>query len=581
MAKHKHIDRICCIITVLTFLITILFMNGASLGLEPADHVLGYAHRLFDQSRVHSIDLVTEDWDGFIETCTNEAYVLCNAVIDGEAYKRIGIRAKGNTSLSSVASYGNDRYSFKIEFDQYDSSGSYYGLDKLCLNNLIQDNTYLKDYLSYNMMRDMGVAAPLCSFAWITVNGADWGLYLAVEAVEEGFLQRNYGKDYGELYKPDSMNMDDRALPPEDSDGTDQRNGEIPEGFPLPEDSDGTGQRNGEIPEGFEPPTSGRQLPEDFAPSAERAPHPGGFPEGGGRQMPEGFEPSAGPEAGDGGFGGRGSSDVMLQYIDDNPDSYANIFDHAKTKPSDADRTRLIQALKTLGEAPAQAVDIDGVIRYLVVHDFVQNADSYTGSMVHNYYLHEDNGVLSMIPWDYNLAFGTFGEMGADRGAEEGSEKGSEKDSGESGMTSTVNAPIDSPVSGGDLPSRPMVSWIFENEAYTALYHQIYGEFIAEFFDNGYFEQLLSDVTALISPYVEKEPAPFCSYEAFTKAVPTLREFCRLRAESVSGQLAGRIPSTREGQAADGSLRIDASHLNASDLGDMRGGKSLPFAAVP
>lgn len=39
------------------------------------------------------------------------------------------------------------------------------------------------------------------------LNGEDWGLYLAVESIEEAFLERNYGSDYGELYKPDSMSM--------------------------------------------------------------------------------------------------------------------------------------------------------------------------------------------------------------------------------------------------------------------------------------------------------------------------------------------------------------------------------------
>lgn len=42
---------------------------------------------------------------------------------------------------------------------------------------------------------------------YITVNGEDWGLYLAVEAVEDSFLKRNYGSNHGELYKPDSMKM--------------------------------------------------------------------------------------------------------------------------------------------------------------------------------------------------------------------------------------------------------------------------------------------------------------------------------------------------------------------------------------
>ena len=104
---------------------------------------------VIDTSVVHTIDIVMDDWDGFLDTCTNEEYTICTVVIDNESYKNVGIRAKGNTSLTQVASYGNDRYSFKIEFDHYDSTKSYYGLDKLSLNNIIQDNIYLKDYLSY------------------------------------------------------------------------------------------------------------------------------------------------------------------------------------------------------------------------------------------------------------------------------------------------------------------------------------------------------------------------------------------------------------------------------------------------
>lgn len=65
----------------------------------------------------------------------------------------------------------------------------------------------MKDYLCYQMMAYMGVPSPLTSFVYITVNGEEWGLYLAVEGIEEAFLQRNYGKDYGELYKPDSMDF--------------------------------------------------------------------------------------------------------------------------------------------------------------------------------------------------------------------------------------------------------------------------------------------------------------------------------------------------------------------------------------
>ena len=88
-----------------------------------------------------------------------------------------------------------------------------------------------------------------------------------------------------------------------------------------------------------------------------------------------------------------GESDVKLQYIDDDPDSYPNIFDSAKTKITAADQDRLIAALKRLGsgEDIEGTVDVEQVIRYFVVHGFVCNGDSYTGSMVHNYYLYEQD----------------------------------------------------------------------------------------------------------------------------------------------------------------------------------------------
>ena len=207
MSTHKYMDKICCLALLLALVVTGVFLNAPSLGIQAASTAQGYESRLFDTSRVHTIDIVMDDWEGFLEGCTDEEYELCAVVIDNESYNNVAIRAKGNTSLTQVASYGNDRYSLKIEFDHYDSTISYHGLDKLSLNNIIQDNTYMKDYLTYQMMGYFGVDAPLCSYVYITVNGEDWGLYLAVEGVEESFLERNYGSDYGELYKPDSMSM--------------------------------------------------------------------------------------------------------------------------------------------------------------------------------------------------------------------------------------------------------------------------------------------------------------------------------------------------------------------------------------
>ncbi|MCR5575652.1 MAG: CotH kinase family protein [Oscillospiraceae bacterium] len=160
---------------------------------------------------------------------------------------------------------------------------------------------------------------------------------------------------------------------------------------------------------------------------------------------------------------------------------------------------------------------------------------------------HAIDGKLSMIPWDYNLAFGTF-QAGDASGA--------------------VNDPIDSPLSVSGDGSRPMADWIFQNEEYTQLYHQYFAEFLDEVDITG----MIDETYALIAPYVEKDPTAFCTYEEFETGVAALRSFCEKRSESVRGQLDGTIPSTDEGQEADSSALIDASGLTLSDMGSMGGG---------
>lgn len=526
MSTSKYIDRICAVVLIFVLALTILFCNAQKLGVQAVQtSSMGYESRLFDTSKVHTIDIEMDDWDDFIENCEDEEYVMCSLVIDNEAFKNVAIRAKGNTSLSSVATYGNDRYSFKIEFDHYSSENTYYGLDKLCLNNIIQDNTYMKDYLTYQMMNYFGVKAPLCSYVQITVNGEDWGLYLAVEGIEESFLERNYGSSYGELYKPDTTQdnnglQDNMGTPPDRSNDTDM-------GTP-PDRNNGTD---------LETPPDRNDDTDTGTP-----PEPGDMP------VPGGGEDEHSEV--------RTSEDVSLIYSDDSYDSYSNIFDNAKTNVSDTDKDRLIASIKQMNEQEniEEVVDVDAVIRYFVVHNFVCNFDSYTGSMIHNYYLYEDDGVMSMIPWDYNLAFGGF--------------------QSESDATALVNDPIDTPVSGGTVDSRPMLSWIFSDETYTEEYHEAFAEFIEEVCDSGYLSDLIASTEELIDSYVQNDTNGFCTYDEFKAGVSALKEFCSLRAESITGQLDGTIPSTEEGQTADDAALIDASDLTISDMGSMGGGMS-------
>ena len=518
MSTHKHIDKICCVVLALTLVLSALFMCAEALGIEASARPLGYEERLFSTDKVHTIDIIIDDWDAFISTATSEEYSVCSVVIDGEAVKSVGIRGKGNTSLSSVSSMGSQRYSFKIEFDQYDNTKSYHGLDKLSLNNVIQDNTYMKDYITYQMMNEFGVSAPLCSYAYITVNGEDWGLYLAVEGVEDAFLRRNYGSDYGELYKPDSMSFGGGRGNGRDFDFSDfmGEDGNFDFSFDMGNMPDMGDMTPPDSSMGKENMPSDRPSREESDSSQSERPNMGDFESGGFGGM--------------GGLG-MGSSDVKLQYIDDSASSYSNIFNNAKTDITEADQNRLISSLKQLSEYDniEDVVNIDQVLRYFVVHNYVVNGDSYTGSMIHNYYLYEEDGQLSMIPWDYNLAYGTFSGSNA---------------------SSSVNESIDEVLS-----DRPMQAWIFSDEEYSAQYYALY----AELLETVDVQAIIDNAYSLIAPYVEKDPTAFCTYEEFEKGVEAIKSFCALRSESVALQLSGSNES------------VSAEGLNISDMGTMGG----------
>ena len=545
--KGNTIDRLCCLAMAVMLALTAVIWTGKAAAGRQTRIDVGYED-LFDTSVVHTIDIEIDDWEGLIENASQEEYAECTVTIDGEKIGNVGIRAKGNTSLSSVATLGSEKYSFKIEFDHFVEGRLYNGLDKLSLNNLIYDATMMKDYLTYTLMGRMGVPSPLCSYAQITVNGEAWGLYLAVEGVEDGFMERNNMTE-GELYKPDSLSFGGGRGNGRDFDF---------EKFRVDDDSEDAAASESEATE----------TDEQTAPGSGFPGFPGQMPEGmtppEGMSLPEGMTPPdmSGGESGATfamlNFGGNfnfgiGSSDVKLSYIDDDPDSYSNIFDNAKTKVGKKDKARLIEALKKLnaGEDIEETVYTDEVIRYLAVHDFLQNSDSYTGMMVHNYYLYEQDGQLAIIPWDYNLAFG--GMSGTDG-------------------TSLVNSPIDSPVATGSTSERPLIAWIFEDEEATAKYHEIYNQFVADTIESGWLESEIARVAGLIRPCVEADAHAFYTTEEFDTAVDTLQDYCALRAESIRGQLDGTIPSTSAQQREDSAALVDASALDVSSMGTMNAG---------
>ena len=496
-----------------------------------------YASNLFNKNEVSSIDIKIDEkeWKDMLDNATQEQYISCDVTINGTTIKSVGIRPKGNSSLSTVAQSDSDRFSFKFEFDHYIKGQSYLGLDKMVINNIQSDASYMKEYLSYDLMSFMGVKTPLFAYTNVSVNGENWGFYLAVEALEESFARRNFGSDYGRLYKPESMEM-----------------GGGMKGFaPMNNKAAGPGgtDRVGQAGQ-FENNRSGdankSKVGDANINAADNA-----------SKNAVNSQPDMQQKGGGNGFGGRGFGEsgggTDLKYTDDKISSYSKIFDNEVFKGTDEDYNTVIKALKNLnsGTELDKYVDVDATLRYFAANTVLVNLDSYFSNMKHNYYLYEEDGKLTMLPWDYNLAFGGF-QSGSSEAA--------------------VNFPIDTPVSGVDMSERPMLAKLLEVDEYKDKYHDYLRQIVDEYFNSGRYESTINNISTLISNYVKEDPSAFYTYQRYTEAVTMIKEFGKLRAKSIEGQLDGTIPATTDGQTKASDKLIDASAINLSIVGSQGGG---------
>jgi CotH kinase protein/Lectin C-type domain/Putative metal-binding motif len=132
------------------------------------------------------------------------AYVHADAQLqlaDGQVLvlPDIGVRLKGRYGSFRTL---DGKAAFLLRFDQWDPQQEPLGLEKLALNNMVQDASMIHEQLAYMLMRDAGVPAPRSSYARVFVNGELYGLYATVEVVDNSeFLDAWYGDDEGNLYE--------------------------------------------------------------------------------------------------------------------------------------------------------------------------------------------------------------------------------------------------------------------------------------------------------------------------------------------------------------------------------------------
>lgn len=585
MISNKHFNIIVALFMVIALCFSSLIMllpksSTSSTSIEQPDYIT----TIFNDDSVIEINIEMDEdsWQEMLDNAASEEYTAANITVNGTTYNNVAIRPKGNSSLSQlVTDDSTERYSFKIKFDKYVDGQTLDGLSKLVLNNNMSDTTSMKEYLSYKLLDSLGIPTPACSYAHITVNGEEWGLYLAVEPIEEEFIERNYGSIDGNLYKPESDNvamgdkdnnenkiMDNNNFSPSENttsennnkttidnsidmqNQSNMNNGDSSVQMQMPPDMN-TGNSTGEM-----------QAPPDMNngnPSREMQTPPdmnNGDSTGEMQTPPDMNKQSTNDSTnqpqipnGIGGGIGRNSNGANLVWNGDDISNYSAIFDNAIFKTTDSDDyTKILDMIEHLDSLDdiESYLDVDEVLKYFAANTFLVNLDSYVSNMNHNYYLYENDGIVSILPWDYNLSFAGFQAGSA---------------------SNAINFPIDSPVSDS-LEESPLIGKLLEVDEYKDIYHHYLNEIVENFVNNGTLETLITKTDSLISSYIQNDATAFYTYDEYKASLSNLINFGYDRATSIAAQLDGSQPSTNTGTI---ETTVDLSAMGQQGGGNEKG----------
>lgn len=187
------------------------------------DAKYGFYNAYFPDDQLQNVYIEIEDnnLNYLLQNAVDEPYVMTTSVTIGDTtLGYCGLKTKGNYTLyhSYHDNVGSDRFSFTVNFGKYITKEAYgakqnfYGCEKISFNNFFFDKSMMKEYIAFKLMEEMGLPTPQHCLAKLYINGAYYGVYFMVEAMDETILEQYWncnGKDLSDyLLKPTGTNLD-------------------------------------------------------------------------------------------------------------------------------------------------------------------------------------------------------------------------------------------------------------------------------------------------------------------------------------------------------------------------------------
>jgi hypothetical protein len=143
----------------------------------------------------------------------NPIWVEADIEMDGVVWTNAGLRFKGNSSLASAWRSGNYKLPLKLNMDEFEDTypeidnQRFYGFDELSFSSNWSDDSLLREKVTADVFREAGLASANTAFYAVYVDYGEgpvyFGLYTAVEVVEDTVIDTQFADDSGNAYKPE------------------------------------------------------------------------------------------------------------------------------------------------------------------------------------------------------------------------------------------------------------------------------------------------------------------------------------------------------------------------------------------
>ncbi len=436
---------------------------------------------LFDKKDIANtyIDINNKNYGYVLEHALDKEYVLADGItINDYTIKYPGFKTKGFTTLNGTWEL-NNRFSYTINFGKfinkdngYDKKQNLLGLKKVSFNSMMGDPTYLKEYLSYYLFQEMDIPTPYYNLTNLYINNNYKGLYFMIEGIDDPLIERTINDGSKFTFKVDFNGAD------------------------LIYDSqlDKYINEDGEF---------------DFSKIIYDEDHNIIYPR----------------------------NNVLTIYNgiwENDEDNFKDIVDYLPTFFKTLKELNELNKMKDKNtkeyeERLSKIIDIDLLARYTAVNSYIVNTDSYIGYLPVNYVIHmSKDGYLTIIPWDYNLAFGGIYFNDA---------------------TDAVNFDINKPLlSDRSMSQRPLVNILINNDKYNKLYKKYLNDILIitsyggttslnKTYDKDNFKNMIESKKDIIIENQKKDKESFFNSDQIKTANENLVKFIELRAKAVDNQL--------------------------------------------